>query len=194
MAAPTLNSEATIVGGVHYLFVAPQGTAMPTTVGNDPGEGLDDAFISLGYTGDDGSKFGVDTQSTDLYASQSYDPLRTIITTRKATVTAPLLEWNSQAILTAFGGGEITAVAGGWRYDPPAAGTIDEISAVIDIVDGGQVTRIGIERGIVVGSVEGTFTKSAFTSLPITITALAPVNEDTAWYLIGSNDALAPVS
>jgi hypothetical protein len=194
MAAPTLTAESTIVGGVHHLFVAPYGTTLPTAIGNDPGELLNDSFVALGYTAEDGSSFGVDTQSTSLFASQSYNPLRRIITSREATITAPLLEWNAAAITTAFGGGDITAVAGGWRYDPPAAGTTDEVSAVLDIVDGGELTRIIVERGMVVGSVEGTFSKSAFTTLPISITALATDNDGTPWAIMSSLDSFHPGS
>ncbi len=195
MATPTLDSTATIVGGVHYAFVAPLGTTMPTAVGNgDPGNALDNAFNCLGYTAEDGASFGIDTQSTDLFASQSYDPLRTIITTRKATITVPLLEFSSDTIIAAFGGGEITGVTGGYKYEPPAAGTIDEVSVVLDVIDSGEITRICIERANVVGSVEGTFTKSAFTTLPVVFTALAPVDADTAWFILGSNPALAVAS
>ena len=194
MATAALDSNATLVGGVHHLFVAPFGSTLPTGIGAAPGGSLDNAFVALGYTGDNGSSFGVDTQSTDLYASQSYDPLRTIITSRKATITAPLLEWNEDAITTAFGGGSITSVTGGWKYTPPAVGTQTPISACIDIVDGDVMTRIVIEKGLVVGSVEGTFSKSAFATLPISIVAQAPVTLPAAWFLMGTNAALNPSS
>lgn len=185
-----LDPTATIVGGSHYLFVGPSGTALPTDVGTAPGDGLDAAFLHCGYTADSGSSFKVDTQSTDLYASQSYDPIRTIIQSRKATITAPLIEWNAASIVTAFGGGEITGTSNGSKYTPPAAGTIEEVSAVLDIVDGAELTRIVIERAIIVGSVEGSFNKTSFATLPITLNALAPVTLPTAWFLVGTNAAL----
>ena len=186
----TLDPTATIVGGSHYLFVAPFGTALPTDVGASAGDALNAAFAHCGYTSDSGSSFKVDTQSTDLYASQAYDPIRTIIQSRKATITAPLIEWNAASIVAAFGGGTITATTNGAKYEPPTAGTIEEVSAVLDIVDGDELTRIVIERAIVVGSVEGTFSKSAFATLPITLNALAPVTLDSAWFLVGTNAAL----
>lgn len=194
MATAALDSTATIVGGVHHIFVAPFGSTMPTGIGASPGASLDNAFIALGYTADTGSSFGVDTQSQDLYASQSNDPIRTTITSRKATITAPLIEWNEDSITTAFGGGAITSVTGGWKYTPPTGGTPTPVSVVMDILDGDVMTRIAMERGIVVGSVEGTFSKSAFATLPITIAAQAPVNQATSWYLIGTAAALNPNS
>ena len=44
MADATLDPLATVVAGVHYLFFAPLGTALPTDVGTEPGDGLDNAF------------------------------------------------------------------------------------------------------------------------------------------------------
>lgn len=194
MATAALDSTATLVGGVHHIFVAAFGSTMPTGIGASPGASLDNAFSDLGYTADSGSSFGVDTQSTDLYASQSYDPIRTIITSRKATVTAPLIEWNEDSIITAFGGGAITSVTGGWKYTPPTAGNPTPVSVVVDILDGDVMTRIALERGLVVGSVEATFSKSAFATLPISISALAPVNQTTSWYLVGTSASLNPNS
>lgn len=191
MAEATLNPLATLVAGVHHLFFAPLGTTLPTTVGSAPGIGLDAAFTAVGYTADTGAAFAVDTQTTNLFASQSLDPIRTIVTSKTATIQAPLIEWSAASLTAAFGGGTITAASGGWKYVPPAAGTLDEVSAVLDIVDGDERVRLVVERGIVAGSVSATLVKNAFATLPITFTALAPVDQPTAWHLLGSNDAFA---
>ena len=191
MAEATLNPLATVVAGVHHLFFAPLGTTLPTVVGSAPGQGLDDAFTAVGYTADTGAAFAVDTQTTNLFASQSLDPIRTIVTSKTATIQAPLIEWSAASLTAAFGGGTITAASGGWKYVPPSAGTLDEVSAVLDIVDGDERVRLVVERGIVAGSVSATLVKNAFATLPITFTALAPVDQPTAWHLLGSNDAFA---
>mgnify|MGYP003508048370 FL=1 len=194
MAEATLNPLATVVAGVHHLFFAPLGTTLPTVVGSAPGQGLDAAFTAVGYTADTGAAFAVDTQTTNLFASQSLDPIRTIVQSKTATIQAPLIEWSASSLTAAFGGGTITAATGGWKYVPPAAGTLDEVSAVLDIVDGDERIRLVVERGIVAGSVSATLVKNAFATLPITFTALAPVDQPTAWHLLGSNDAFAPGS
>lgn len=191
MADATLDPLATVVAGVHYLFFAPLGTALPTDVGTEPGDGLDNAFQCAGYTADTGSAFAVDTQTTDLFASQRLEPLRTIVQSQKATVQAPLIEWGATAIRTAFGGGTFTPTSNGTLYEPPPAGTLDEVSCVVDIVDGTELIRIVAERGIVAGSISANLVKNAFASLPIVYTALAPTTLDTAWRLIGTNAALA---
>ena len=195
MASPTLNANATIVAGTFYLFSAPKGTTLPTDIPATltAGDGLDNAFKCLGYTAESGSKFTVDTTSKDLGAHQSFDPLRTVITARKATIESPLLQWDANTIKLAFGGGTVTPTAnGGGLYEPPAAGTITETAMVCDIIDGANFTRIVAERGLVSGSVEGTMQKDEFSTLPIVFTALAPVSQSRAWVMIGKS--LAPGS
>lgn len=193
MAEATLTSTATVVGGTHFFFSAPLGTALPTAAPTEAGEGLDDAFVCVGYTSDQGAAFNVDTQTNDLFASQSLDPLRTIVQSQKATVELPMIEWSATSLALAFGGGSVSAVSGGYKYEPPAAGTLAETSGVLDIVDGGYITRLVVERGLVAGSVKAQLVKNAFGALPIVFTALAPVDLPTAWHIVGTNPALAPV-
>lgn len=193
----TLDPLATVVAGTHYLFLAPLGTALPTDCpapGGNPGDGLNAAFAHIGYTADSGAAFAVDTQTQDLYASQSNDPIRTIVQSKKATIQAPLIEWSGASLIAAFGGGTLTDTANGTKYVPPAAGVLDEVTAVLDIVDGSEFIRLVVERGLVAGSVSATLVKNAFASLPIVLTALAPVTQPTAWHLIGSNTAFATAS
>ena len=109
MAEATLNPLATVVAGVHHLFFAPLGTTLPTVVGSAPGQGLANAFTAVGYTADTGAAFAVDTQTTNLFASQSLDPIRTIVQSKTATIQAPLIEWSASSLTAAFGGGTITA-------------------------------------------------------------------------------------
>lgn len=193
----TLDPLATLVAGTHYLFIAPLGTTLPTDCpapGGNPGDGLDVAFAHIGYTADTGAAFAVDTQTTDLYASQSLDPIRTIVQSKKATIQAPLIEWSGASLITAFGGGTLTDTSNGTKYTPPPAGELDEVTAVLDIVDGTEFVRLVVERGLVAGSVSATLVKNAFATLPIVLTALAPVTAATAWHLIGSNTAFATPS
>jgi len=190
--AATLDPTATMVGGVHHLFWAPFGATLPTDVGTSPGNGLDTAFKHVGYTDAAGSAFKVDSQTQDLYASQSNDPIRTIIQTKKATITSPLIEIsNPFALQAAFGGGTFTDTTNGTKFVPAAAGTIDETSWVLDVVDGDEITRIVIERALVSGSVDVALVKTALSSFPLTINALAPVTLPSSWFLVGTNDALA---
>lgn len=189
MADKNANPTQTIVGGAHWCFFAPKGTPLPTTVGSTPGASLDGAFVGLGYTDNDGSSFAVETSTTDLFASQSLDPLRTIVQSAKASFTAPLIQWSADTLVAAFGGGSVTSGGGVHTYEPPAAGTLDDGVLVVDIVDGGTITRLVFERALPVGSITAGLNKTSWGSLPVTWTALAPENADTAWFLITNSSA-----
>lgn len=194
MATPVLDPTATLVAGTFYPFIAPTGTALPTDVGTGIGQGIDDAFIPLGYTGNDGSKFKVDTTTKDLFAHQSLLPLRTIIESQTSTIEIPLLEWTDTGIKTAFNGGSITSTANGHIYTPPAVGTLTEYSIVCDIVDGNKRLRIIAQRAIIVGSVEASLVKNDFGTLPIVANVLAPTTAPSAWQLAGTDEFLTVAS
>lgn len=190
--APDLNADATIVAGSFHAYYATLGTTLPTLAPTTPGEGLDAAFISLGYTTTDGSSFKVETQTKDLFAHQSDDPLRTLITSRKASVDLAFLEWDSDTMVAALGGGSVEAVSGGGQFRPPASGTIEEFAWVFDIVDGLTITRIVAERAIAAGSISAALRKDDWATLPVTVSILAPINEDSGWSII--NPDFEPVS
>lgn len=195
-ADTTLQPTAAVVAGTHYLHFAPLGTTLPTDVpatGGDPGDGIDTAFLFAGATADSGSAFSIEAQTTDLYVSQTLDVYRTIIQSRKASVTAPLVDWTGTAITTSMGGGTITTTTNGYKFEPPASGTIEEVSAVLTIVDGEFFYRFVVERGLVSGSASINLVKTAFATLPISYTALAPTTQATAWVLYSNNPALSDV-
>lgn len=193
-ADTTLKPQSTIVGGTHYLHIAPVGTPLPTDVpdeGAEAGDDLDAAFLFAGATADTGAAFTIETSTTDLFSSQILDVYRTIINSRKTSVTAPLIDWSAAAISIANGGGHFEATSNGTKYTPPPSGSIEETSLVLSILDGGYWTRLVAERGLVAGSVQVNLNKTAFATMPITYTVAAPTEEETAWALYSSNPAFA---
>lgn len=193
-ADTTLQPQSTVVGGTHYLHVAPVGTTLPTDVpadGAEAGDDLNAAFLFVGATADTGAVFTVETSTTDLFSSQLLDVYRTIIQSRKTSVTAPLIDWSAAAISIANGGGTFEATANGTKYTPPPSGSIEETSLVLTILDGGYWTRFVVERGLVAGSMAVNLNKTSFATMPITYTALAPVNQETSWVMYSSNPAVA---
>jgi hypothetical protein len=193
-ADTTLKPQSTIVGGTHYLHLAPVGTTLPDDVpadGAEAGDDLDSAFLFAGATADTGAAFTIETSKTDLFSSQLLDVYRTIINQRTASVTAPLIDWSAAAISIANGGGEFRATPNGTAYEPPPSGSIEETSLVLTILDGGYWTRLVAERGLVAGSIAVNLVKTAFATMPITYTVAAPVDRDTAWTLYSSNPAFA---
>ena len=194
-ADTTLKPQSTIVGGTHYLHLAPVGTTLPDDVpdeGAEAGDDLDAAFLFAGATDEGaGSVFSVEKTTTDLRASQILEVYRTIINASKSSVTAALVDWSAAAISIANGGGEFRSTPNGVAYEPPADGTIEETSAVLTILDGGYWTRFVLERGIVAGSMSVNLVKTAFATMPITYNALAPITRPRAWTLYSSNPAVA---
>ncbi len=192
-ASTTLQPESTVVAGEHFIHFAPVGTPLPTdspAVGGNPGDGIDSAFMFAGATGDTGAAWTIDVQVTDLYASQLLDVYRQIIQSKKASLTAPLIDWTGSALTSATGGGTITATPNGAKLVPPPSGVIDEMSAVVTIRDGGNFTRLVCERGLIAGSMTIPLVKTGFATLPITYTALAPTVQPASWVLYSTNDAL----
>lgn len=192
-ADTTLKPESTVVAGEHFIHFAPVGTTLPTdspAIDGDPGDGIDAAFLFAGATADTGAAWTIDAQVTDLYSSQLLDVYRQIVQSKKATLTAPLIDWTGGALTTATGGGTISATANGAKLVPPPQGVIEEMSAVVTIRDGGHFTRLVCERGLVAGSMTIPLVKTGFSTLPITYTALAAVEAEAAWVLYSTNPAL----
>ena len=190
MADNNANPTATMVGGVHWAYYAPSGTTVPTDVADEPGDGLDGAFVGLGYTDNDGSSLTVDKQTTDLFASQAFDPLRRIVSQVTTSVTCPFIQWDANTLPVVFGGGEITSTPNGHCYTPPDAATIEEGILVLDVLDGDEIWRWVFERVIAAGSVTANLNKTSWGTLPVTFGALTPESGGAAWKLYGTNDSL----
>jgi hypothetical protein len=165
------DSSETLVAVSGQVSVAPIGTALPTTTLG----ALNAAFVGLGFTTDDGVSFSVSRETTDIGAWQSFDPIRTLLTARAIQMTFSPQQWNENTVPLAFGGGSISGSTPNFKYTPPSPEEgLDERALVLDLVDGDVNTRLVFPRGIVIDSVETTFSKGATAVLPITFKALTP--------------------
>lgn len=168
---PYNDSADLIVGGNGQVYVAPLGTALPTTTTG----ALNAAFLGLGYLTEDGVSWSVARETQDFPAWQSFDPVRTAMTGRTVQATFSLQQWNEDTVPLAFGGGAITGTTPNYKYElpDPEQGT-DERSVVIDVQDGTETIRFVLPRGLVVESVETQFQRGATAVLPITFKLLKP--------------------
>lgn len=182
-----LASEQLVVAGVGHIYVAPEGTAMPTSLS----DALNAAFVEIGYTTDDGAKF-TDAKSVNAIRGwQSFYPIRHHVTERDAMLEFTLQQWNENTVPLAFGGGSITEpTAGEYRYAPPPPETVDVRAMVLDIADGDRNFRIGIPKGFVTSNTETSFLRTGPSLLPITFGVMA---EDLAdpWFLDTDDPAFA---
>ncbi len=106
--------------GPGLLYIAETGSTEPTDI--DPST-WDAAWTELGYT-DAGSEFKVAPTSNDVNVAEETDPVLTIVSTTKTTLTATLAQITAFNLAVAFGGGTITTGTTGEpvTFEPPPAG------------------------------------------------------------------------
>ena len=182
------NADDLVVAGTGQVYVAPVGTALPTT----PGATLNAAFVGLGYHTEDGVSISVEPTVEDYMAWQSKQPVRREFTAQDITITFALMQWDEDTVPLAFGGGVISSVSGGYRYDFPADDdALDERSIVVDCVDGDELHRFVFQRGSVTDAVESTFARNAPATLPISFKVLAPTTGGSPGYYLTDSTAFA---
>lgn len=163
------------------VYVAPVGTALPTT----PTGALNAAFVGLGYTTEDGVGFSVGLDINEIKSWQSRQPTRRDLVGQEISASFGLQQWNEETVPLAFGGGAITTISGGYRYDFPEEGdALDEYAMVIDAVDDSTNMRFVLVRGNVVEAVETKFQRGEAAVLPITFKALEPSAGGAAAYFL----------
>lgn len=184
------DSNELVVAGTGQIYVAPVGTALPTT----PTASLNAAFFGLGYTTEDGVTFTGTPTITDFNAWQSQQAVRRERVGQEIQAAFQLEQWNEQSVPLAFGGGSVTNPSGSiYRYVFPEAGAaLDERAMVIDVQDGTRHIRFVIARGNVTDSVETQFRRTELAVLPITFKALQPTDgSDTCAVLFDDAAAFA---
>lgn len=158
-----------VVAGSGQLYVAPVGTALPST----PTAALNAAFVGLGYIAEDGASFKVTPEISEFKAWQSTDAIRRSVKSRELEIGAKLLQWNENTVVTAFGGGAITG-SGPYTYTLPlSTDALAEYAVVLDANDGARVTRIVVARMCITDAVEAQFSADSMAELPIVLKSLA---------------------
>lgn len=178
-----------VVAASGDISIAPFGTTLP----EDPTEDLDPAFVVLGYATEDGVTLTDGVTVQEINAWQKAQPVRKITTLRTKTAAFQLEQWNRENFELAYQGGEWTEPSPGvYRYDPPAdSDDLPEWSVVIDWQDGDKHHRLVIERAIVQEGVSTKLARTGAAVLPITLGALTPDNEPSAWYHLTDDPAFA---
>lgn len=182
------DASEIVVAGSGEVYVAPVNTALPTT----PTETLNAAFVGLGYHNEDGVTLSVEPTIEEFMAWQSRQPIRREMTAQDITVSFALQQWNEENIVFAFGGGAVTSVSGGYRYDFPTDTTsLQEKAMVIDCQDGSEHHRFVFTRGTVIDAVESQFQRGATALLPITFKVLGPESGGAPGYYLTDSGAFA---
>lgn len=167
----TKEADEIVVAGTGTVWVAPYGTALPTTEAAAPHA----AFFDLGYTTEGGVKISKDEKFQGIPAWQSLDEVRRLRTERELMITTELLQFSRQTLLTAMGGGTVTKTGNTYKYVLPAASAaLEELSLIVDFVDGQNTFRHVFPRVTINDGVELTGNRKDATTLPLAFKALAP--------------------
>jgi hypothetical protein len=170
------------------IYVAPVGTALPTTVAEAPNA----AFFKLGLVTEDGAQISVSPEIEEFRAWQRRQAVRRELVGQDISVAFQLEQWNAENVKFAFGGGTVAEIsAGEFRYDfPDGDDSLDERSIIIDWQDGSDSQwRAVFERGNVMEAVEFNLVRNALAVLPITFGILSPDDNGSPGYILADDSA-----
>lgn len=182
------NASEVVVGSGGRIYIAPVGTAAPTTSVS----ALDSDYRDLGFISEDGisATFGVSVE--DINSFQSLLPIRRVVTGRSTDLSFTLRQWNVDTFSFALGGGSVEANGSEYTFYPPANGdALQESAVVVEWADGDKHYRLFIAKAVVTDAVETSITRNAAADLPISLSVLGSENDD-AWYLLTDDDAFNP--
>jgi len=176
-----LNAQEVRVAGAGHVFIAPEGTALPTDLG-----ALDPAFVDLGYVTTDGVGFTFSRESDDLDSWQA-DKIRVLASREPATIGFSLMQTSADIMVVAMGGGTVSlASAGVYRYDPPIHTNLTR-AMVVEFDDGGKKYRYCIPRIQVEGDVSYTLTRTGALTYPLTFGLLDA--SPSKYFILTDDDA-----
>ena len=168
------------VAGAGNVYVAPEGTALPTTSSS----ALSAAWVDLGYASEDGVTFKQGRDTSDLNAWQG-TKVRVLTTAEPTSISLTLMQTNADVLSVAFGGGELTDIGGGeFSYEPPSLGNNTVRAVVIEFTDGAVTYRYCLPRCQLQGEVSVQLQRSGAVMYPIEFGVL----DNDPKYLILSND------
>lgn len=173
------DSDEVLVGGATGVYVAPVGTALPTTITtNFPG------FVHLGYTTEDGVRPTLGRTVNDIRASQSFYPVRRVVSEFNLQVEFDLLQWNSETLSLALGGGTVTEPTDNvFKFTPAAESFIDERALLLHTVDGSKTYLWGFPRTQNTKDFTSSLVRADSAVLPVGMTALDPGTDDPFFLL-----------
>lgn len=158
------------------VFVAPAGTALPTTAW----ETLNAAFKGLGYVSEDGLVNGVETDVEDVNAWGG-DLVLTGQTTFKEMFTVNLIETNSEALKVYYGSDNVVVEGDGSITVTQTNEMLPRVSVVFELVmTGGRIKRIVVPYAQIADrSGEITYVDGEAIAYPAVFVAYPDENGDT---------------
>ena len=171
-----LEPTHVVVAGTGSVYVAPEGTPLPTDLAP-----LAAPWTDVGYCDEDGVTFTFSREQEEVNAWQSAEPVRVLVTSEPKTIAFNLLEFDRDSILLAFRGGQFTGAAAPYVYTPPDSGTTDVRALVIDGKDGASTFRFAFPRVSLSGDVEWQLVRTDALKLTMEFSVLASA---TKWEIV----------
>jgi hypothetical protein len=167
----TLDATRAVVAGSGHIYIADEGTTLPTTVTEDLS--VDADWTELGYTTEDGVTFNLARQTNDINAWQSADPIRVVETSRAITVAAVLRQFEPENLLAALGGGTFTPGPTSGEFVFPGAGVNEVRVLVVDAIDGNDTFRFIYDRVQQQADIQTQLQRGDTANLPLEFKVLA---------------------
>lgn len=181
------DPDQLVVASYGEIYIADTGTTLPTS----PTAALNAGFTSLGYVTEDGVTLSVEPEIEEFMAWQSRQAVRRELTGQSITVSFELEQWNTENLLLAFGGGQVTQPSAGvFKYEfPDDEDALQEKAIVVEWKDGQRDWRFVASRGNVTEAVETSLNRSNLAVLPITFQVLDAESGGAPAYILTDDSA-----
>jgi hypothetical protein len=184
-ASTANSSDQTVIGASGTLYIGTPGATI--TAPTDEDTAVDTDLVQVGFLTEDGVTFRDGKEVGSLRAWQTPYDVRRFVTGRMFELEFSLMQWNWHTVPFAFGGGTLTEpTAGEYKYVPPDGADLDERALVLDWLDGTEIHRLWVPRGIVIDAVEVTIKRDEAAVLPIKFGAIFDGTNDPWTYFTDS--------
>lgn len=167
------NTGELVVGATGAVYVAPVGTALPTSIAT----ALNVAFVDLGLLTEDGVTVTPSVSQEVIRAWQRLTRVRTIITERDFEMEFAMMQWNEDTVPFAMGGGAVVVDVAGppaeYSYNFPDDDVRDERAMVIEWQDGTKDYRLVIPRLEVTDLASFTVARTDTANLGVTVNVVS---------------------
>lgn len=175
------------VFGTGELFVAPVGTAAPTT----SVIALNAAFLGLGYNTEDGITISRDVSIEDITAWQSITAVRRVASETTFSLAGTFLQSDATVVSLALGTGAFTGTTD-FKADGSTVQGVTERAVVLNFLDGAINYRLYIPRCQVTSDGEVNINRTDAAGYALTFTALAPTSGSVMYTLFTDDVAFTP--
>lgn len=189
---PSQNDPTEVIVGLDVrLFLADVNDTptMPTSETDSVVESS--PWYEMGYITPDGVTYQDNFTQETIRAIQAIAPIRIVATARDPQLTVAAMQWNTQNIIAAFGGGSVDSE--GVFTGPLASDAPVERAACLDLIDGDRILRFAFPRaGLAQGS-SFSIVRNASANLAMVLAILDPGSDDPFVNMYTNLDSIVPL-